>query len=143
MTTTKTMTFRRGRPLAAYRSGLEKSLAQQLKDYGISVAYESETIHYTQEKGYTPDFILPNGIIIESKGYFDPEDRRKHLEIQQQWPELDLRFIFSNPNNKIRKGSKTTYAMWCEKNGFKWAKQTIPKDWLLEGVNHAKGTAKD
>ena len=81
---------------------------------------------------YTPDFIFPNGIIIETKGRFVAADRRKHLEIQKQHPEKDIRFVFSNAKNKLNKGSKTTYAMWCEQKGFKWAEKSIPEEWIKE-----------
>jgi len=92
---------------------------------------------------YTPDFILDNGIVIESKGLFTSDDRKKHRLVQSQYPDLDLRFVFSNPNQKISKGSKTTYAMWCEKNGFKYAKSLIPKEWLSEPSNSANIKALD
>ena len=81
---------------------------------------------------YTPDFILSNGIIIEAKGLFEPDDRKKHLLIKAQYPHLDIRFIFSNPRNKLYKGSKTTYADWCVKYGFKYASKTIPLSWFKE-----------
>ena len=45
---------------------------------------------------YIPDFVLDNGIIIETKGLFTSEDRRKHIEVQKQHPELDIRFVFTN-----------------------------------------------
>jgi len=38
--------------------------------------------------------------------------------------------VFQKANNKIRKGSKTTYGKWADDNGFKWADNTIPKEWL-------------
>jgi hypothetical protein len=81
---------------------------------------------------YTPDFPLPNGIIIETKGRFLTADRQKHLLIKDQRPDLDIRFVFSNSRSKIGKKSKTTYAMWCEKNGFKYADKSIPTEWINE-----------
>ena len=65
-----------------YRSGLEDKIAQQLKKANISVEYETLSIKYTVPavlRTYTPDFFLPNGIVIESKGRFTAEDRKKHL----------------------------------------------------------------
>jgi len=118
-----------------YRSGLESKIADQLKGLGIDPQYETMKIAFTQpekKRKYTPDFILPNGIIIESKGRLMPEDRAKHCMIQEQHPELDIRFVFTNPNATISKTSKTTYAMWCEKNGFKYAKGLIPEAWINE-----------
>jgi len=115
-----------------YRSGLEDVISEDLKKRGVDFGYETVKIKWQliESKTYTPDFILPNGIIIESKGRFVPDDRKKHLKVREQNPELDIRFVFSNSRNKIRKGSKTTYAMWCEKNNFKYADKRIPDEWI-------------
>lgn len=118
-----------------YRSGLEDTLAEQLKNAGIKVDYESHKITYripAKDHVYTPDFILPNGIIIEGKGIFDVQDRQKHLYVKAQYPNLDIRFVFCTANQKIRKGSKTSYGDWCDKHGFKYASKFIPETWLKE-----------
>lgn len=115
-----------------YRSGLEDTISQDLKDRGVDFDYETLKIKWVlhKNKSYTPDFVLPNGVIIESKGRFVVDDRMKHLEIQKQHPELDIRFVFSNSRNKIRKGSKTTYGDWCDKHGFTYSDKRIPDEWL-------------
>jgi len=115
-----------------YRSGLEDVISKDLKKRGVDFGYETVKIKWQliESKTYTPDFILPNGIIIESKGRFVPDDRKKHLKVREQNPDLDIRFVFSNSRNKIRKGSKTTYAMWCEKNNFLYADKRIPDEWI-------------
>ena len=88
---------------------------------------------------YTPDFILPNGIIIEAKGVWTVEDRTKHLLVRAQHPHLDIRLVFMNAANKIRKGSDTTYAKWCDKKGIIYADKIIPKSWLSQKrMNHAQ-----
>jgi len=104
-----------------YRSGLEDKVAKQLELQGVKVEYETTKIKYVVPESlhtYTPDFVLPNGIIVETKGRFVVADRKKHLLVQQQYPDLDIRFVFSNSKTKISKGSKTSYADWCNKNGF-------------------------
>ena len=83
-------------------------------------------------KTYTPDFVLDNGIIIETKGRFISPDRAKHLAVRNQHPELDIRFVFTNSKSKLYKGSKTTYGMWCSKYDFKYADRYIPEAWLKE-----------
>ena len=115
-----------------YRSGLEREVAEYLKDKQSKVRYEVLKIEWEdlRYRTYTPDFILDNGIIIETKGIFDSEDRRKHLEVRKQHPELDIRFVFSNSKGKLYKGSKTTYGDWCEKNDFLYAHRLIPNEWL-------------
>jgi len=118
-----------------FRSGLEEVVAKQLSAGGVSFEYEEHTIRYTKPakpSRYTPDFILPNGIIIETKGRFVTSDRQKHLYIQEEHPSLDIRFVFSNSRTRINKRSKTTYAMWCEKHGFLYADCTIPQEWIDE-----------
>ena len=118
-----------------FRSGTELKIAQQLEINGVEVKYELYKIDYIKPESkhkYTPDFLLPNGIIIEVKGIFDVDDRKKHLLIQKQYPGLDIRFVFSNAKQKLRKNSKTTYAMWCQKHNFKYADKCIPDAWLKE-----------
>lgn len=117
-----------------YRSGLEKDIAAYLKDNQRQVRYEQLKIEWVdlRYRTYTPDFQLDNGIFIETKGIFDSDDRRKHVEIKKQHPNLDIRFVFSNAKAKLYKGSKTTYSEWCDKQGFKWAHRVIPQDWLTE-----------
>ena len=117
-----------------FRSGLEVRVANELKAQGVSFTYEEQKINYIKpqrESTYTPDFVIGT-LIIETKGRFMVADRQKHILIKNQHPELDIRFVFSNPKQKISKSSKTTYAMWCEKHGFLYAKESIPKQWLNE-----------
>lgn len=128
-------TIRKTSKRHAFRSGLEARIAGQLETSGIDYTFEEEKIRYIvpeRNATYTPDFVLPNGIIIEAKGRFVTKDRQKHLLIRDQFPDFDIRFVFSNSKNKIGKGSKTTYADWCEKKGFLFADETIPEEWLNE-----------
>ena len=118
-----------------HKSGLETKINEQLQSHGVDGEYEQHEVQYiipASNHTYKPDFKLPNGIYIESKGWFLSEYRKKHLLIKEQHPDFDLLFILHSPNGKIYKGSKTTYAQWCEKNGFKWATKEIPKEWLDE-----------
>ncbi len=113
-----------------YRSGFEAKVANQLKRLGCGFAYETLKIEYMKVATYKPDFILPNGVIIEAKGLWTVEDRKKHLLVREQHPDLDIRLVFQNANQKIRKGSKTTYGMWCDKKQLKWSNKVIPSSWL-------------
>ena len=128
------MTTKRRHSSRRYRSGLEKTTAAYLKENQSKVRYEVLKIEWEElnYRTYTPDFLLPNGILIETKGRFTAEDRKKHLEIAKQHPTLDIRFVFTNSRAKIRKGSKTTYAMWCDKHLFLYADKDVPQIWLDE-----------
>jgi hypothetical protein len=110
---------------------LEERVAKLLP----SVRYEEDKIEYTvpaSKHKYTTDFKLKDGVYIEVKGRLLPSERKKHLLLKEQHPEIEVRFFFDKSNNKIYKGSKKTYADWCEENGFKWtdSRRGIPKDWL-------------
>lgn len=112
------------------------------------MTFEAREILYTPPlklRKYTPDFILPNGIIVETKGRFTTEDRQKHKNIKQEHPDLDIRFIFgtattvrgkvvTRPGSKARlsKVSQTTYAAWCDQYGFQYADVIVPDEWINE-----------
>ncbi len=118
-----------------YRSGLEKKIGDQLKSAGMAFGFETLILPFVQpvaNRKYHPDFILDNGIIIETKGQFGSDDRKKMLLVKAQHPKLDIRFVFSCANSKIYKGSKTTHARWASKYGFPWANKKIPTAWLKE-----------
>ena len=95
-----------------YRSGLEEKVADLLSNLKVKFEYESTKVPYQLMCNYTPDFLLPNGIFLEVKGRLTTEDRRKMLAVKKSHPDLDIRFVFQAPFNKINKGSKTTYAKW-------------------------------
>lgn len=125
-----------------YHSGLEDAVGKQIESVTGTVAYETHQIEYevpARKAKYTPDFVLSNCIIVETKGVFDVDDRQKHLLIKEQLPHLDIRFVFTNPNAKLYKNSPTSYAAWCEKHGFQYAKKTIPQEWFLESAKETKG----
>ena len=115
-----------------YRSGLEEAIAHQIESANLPVIYEETTLDYiwpARPSKYTPDFQVGD-IHLEVKGLFDVQSRHKMLLVKQQHPDLDIRFVFSNANAPIYKGSPTTYAQWCEKHGFPWANRRIPDEWL-------------
>ena len=117
-----------------YRSGLEHKISMALDVIKYEYGYESIKIEWEDlaYRTYTPDFILNNGIIIETKGRFLTADRRKHLCIKKQHPKLDIRFVFTNSRSKLSKGAKSTYAEWCIRHGFRYYDRIIPEDWLKE-----------
>ena len=105
-----------------YRSGLELKVADQIKEAKYPVNYETETLQYVvpqKNSKYTPDFIFTkkNGktMYIETKGRWTSTDRQKMKNILASNPDIDLRIIFQNPNQKISKGSKTTYEAYALK----------------------------
>ena len=118
-----------------YRSGFEHKISEQLNSLEIDPQYEKTVVKYTvpaRESKYTVDFTLPNGILIETKGRWVAQDRKKHILVKQQHPELDIRIIFQSAKSRISKASSTTYADYCDKHGIKWAEKVVPTEWINE-----------
>ena len=105
-----------------------------MKEQRVKFKYEPFKIEWEDlaYRTYTPDFVLFNGVIIETKGQFTASDRRKHLAIKKQHPKLDIRFVFENSRRKLRKGAKSTYGEWCAKYGFRYYDRIVPEEWLKE-----------
>ena len=124
-----------------YRSGLEHKVSQYLDNLYMKYRYEDIKIEWEDlaYRTYTPDFVLSNNIIIETKGMFITADRRKHLFVKRQHPELDIRFVFENSKRKLRKGAKSTYGQWCAKYDFLYSDRVIPESWLKENKKRAVG----
>ena len=119
-----------------YHSMFEQGLARAMEEAGVEFEYERETLIYVQPaqtRKYTPDFFLPNGIIIEAKGKWTIQDRKKMVTVMEQNPNLDIRMLFQY-DNKLNKRAKERYSTWCEKRGIPYAIGTIPDDWLSDGA---------
>lgn len=124
------------------RSGLEGRIIDQATKAGYSVTYEGYQLKYAIPESnhtYTPDLVLPNGIIVEMKGLFEADDRKKMLLVKTQYSHLDIRMVFQNANTKIYKGSPTSYGDWCRKNGFPFASKLIPDEWFKEPPKSTQG----
>lgn len=105
--------------MAKYHSKFEKTVEKKV---GLD-KNDSFKLPYVTEHTYTPDFVdEETKTIIESKGYFDAKARSKMIAVKKQNPGWKIVLVFQNPNNKISKKSKTTYAEWAKKNGFDWKK---------------------
>ena len=120
-----------------YRSGSERRLATLLEAAKCLFQFEPYYIQYRveQTRKYLPDFVLPNGIILEVKGRFTAADRQKQLLVRKSNFFEDIRIVFDNPNNKLYKGAKSTYADWCSKHGiiFCSAKDhKVIRSWISE-----------
>ena len=117
-----------------YRSNFEAKFANDLKKKGLTFHYEKCRLAFVPKiRHYTPDFYIQEfDFFVETKGLFVARDRAKHLLIQEQYPELDIRFIFLRPMNRLDKRTNTTYSDWCDKHGFLYGKERIPKEWMMK-----------
>lgn len=111
---------------AIKRSKLEDQLTAVINDAGEDAdsMYEVAKAKYTtpaKDHTYLLDFLLPNGIALEAKGYLDSKETcDKYVYVRDQNPGMDLRFVFSEPNKLVGRSKVMTNAKWAEKNNFKW-----------------------
>lgn len=114
-----------------FRSKFESAVAEMLPK-GYEYEPKSRVLKYTVPEShhkYLPDFVKDD-IYIECKGIFDLASRKKMKLLREQYPDLRIIMVLQAPNNPIRKGSKTTYAKWCEQNNIEWCSLSNLKDTL-------------
>ena len=130
------------------RSKFEVRIAKELKDAGVKYEYESIQLEYEEPLRrnnakcgacgskdlrrigwYTPDFVLSNGIILETKGRFTAADRRKMLSVINDHPDERIVMLFMR-DNKIHKNSTTHYSDWCMEHDIEYAVGHPLKEWL-------------
>lgn len=131
-----------------FRSDFEWHVATDLYERKIDFSYETVELPVNQDvykgkcttcgsdrvysvRAYTPDFLLPNGILVETKGKFVPANRTKMLAVIKTNPDEDVRMLFMR-NNYLTKKKAGTYGDWCGRNGIKWAVGRVPEEWLNE-----------
>jgi hypothetical protein len=123
-----------------YKSGLEHTVAEQIKTAEYPLKYETETLNYIvpeRKAKYTPDFVFIKRtgelMFIETKGRWTSADRLKMKHVLVSNPGIDIRMVFQTPTQKISKGSQTTYEAYAAKLGIKHvAKKEIPAEWFAE-----------
>lgn len=118
------------------RSGLEEKVKKFLTKRKVKFRYEPFSLPYVIEADYTPDFVLTKkdgtDMIIETKGYFKPSDRRKLIAVKKANPDKDIRIIFQR-DNYLTKSKSGTYTSWAKRHGFQThVGDSIPPPWLKE-----------
>lgn len=119
-----------------FRSGYEERVYKDALTRKRKLDYEppDAIVHYVKparKARYIPDFRLPNGVLVETKGRLTPEDRAKMLNVKRDNPQADIRFLFQRASQRItRSKNSMTYGEWADKHGFRWsAGDSIPEEW--------------
>jgi hypothetical protein len=115
-----------------FRSKFEESIWDAAKRSRKTLTHEPHYVPYVIKGSYLPDFVLPNGVIVEAKGYLDAASCRKMKAVKASNPHLDIRFVFQNANGKRNKRAKLRNWEWAERHGFPWSEGTIPLSWWKE-----------
>lgn len=124
-----------------FKSKFEYEFANLLDKKGYKYEYEPDKLLWVPKpKTYCPDYKIwlseNKFYYIETKGNLRQDDRTKMKAIKEQYPDVDIRFVFACASNKINKRSKTTYADWADKHGYPWCECNfrnghieLPKEW--------------
>lgn len=143
---------RRKRAVPAYRSKFEERLGAELTRAGIQFQYEHRPFAISVPTGhkcqrceadvyrksrFTPDFFIGqpkldgyDGWIIEAKGKFTANDRKRLLALVGTYG-MHYKFgILFMRDNKLSKSSNTRYSDWCKQHGIEYAVGTFKKEWL-------------
>lgn len=130
-----------------HRSGFEAAIRKDLDARDIAYEYEAKSFglhvpspnHYcehctsgkiSRRVRYTPDFLFPNGVVVEAKGKFTARDRKIALAMTQQFAGWPYRMMFQR-DNKLSPKSSTRYSDWCRSYGIVYTIGTVvPRGWL-------------
>jgi hypothetical protein len=115
-----------------FRSEFEHHLYCAARKSRKKLEFEPYYIPYIIKGSYKPDFVLPNGIIVEAKGRLDAASCRKMKAVKASNPNLDIRFVFQNASKPLNKRSKLKHWQWAEKYHFPWVEGGIPLEWWKE-----------
>ena len=118
-----------------FRSDLELHIYNRARKSRKKIEFEPFYIPYVIKGNYLPDFVLPNGIIVEAKGRLDAGTCKKMRCVKASNPHLDIRFVFQDANKKLNKRSKMKHWQWAERYGFPWSEGIIPLSWWREKSN--------
>ena len=112
---------------------------KHLRDMGLDAEYETESLPYTVEHSYTPDFpIAGTNKFIEYKGNgraFDNAVRQKMIAVKNQYPQYEFLIVFHTDGKigpKRKNGTFLKQSDWATKNGFRFCigRHNIPKEWF-------------
>ena len=115
--------------MAGPRNPFERRVEAEFQRLKAGAKYESLRIPYSIHAEYTPDWVLPNGNIIEGKGFLDKDSKRKMVAVKKCNPDLKIFFVFYDAHKKIS-GTKQTHADWAIKNGFGWSHELPLEEWI-------------
>jgi len=123
-----------------YRSWFEVDIAIDALERGLKFDYEKEHIIWIEPekvRKYNPDYFFyrkdKSLLIVEAKGRWTADDRKKICYVTEQNPDLDLRMLFERDNTLSKSPRSKKYTEWCAMKGIKCAVgRSIPQEWMDE-----------
>lgn len=95
------------------RSSWEANISRIFQKLGVPYEYEREAFSF-DDFIYVPDFFLPNNIIVEVKGFWDNNSRRKVVTLKKNRPEYTILPIDSDMYESLRLKYSSQISQWEE-----------------------------
>jgi len=86
-----------------FRSTWEANYARYLNHMDIKWKYESITYNLSENKTYTPDFILDDGTIVEVKGWLTKQGKEKLDSFRKEYPDAKIVVVDRKAYNELKK----------------------------------------
>lgn len=99
----------------------------------INCSFLKYKLHYLTDNGikvYSPHFKFDNDIYVDVIVKTTLEEMGKYLRIREQFPLMDIRFVFQDSKIKFNKNEKMSYGNWCVTNGFIYHSGFVPDSWI-------------
>lgn len=96
-----------------FRSSWEANVARILNKLNVPYEYERES-YQIGEDFYLPDFFLTNNIILEVKGFWDSESRKKIAGLQKEHPEFKILPVDSDMYESLKNKFANNVSNWEE-----------------------------
>jgi hypothetical protein len=127
-------------PPNPYRSWFEVDIALDALEMEYVFGYELQHIIWKEPeklRKYKPDYWFQKKdgslLVVEAKGRWTAQDRKKICYVTEQHPNLDLRMLFERDNTLSKSPNSKHYTEWCDKKGIRYAVgRKIPEEWLNE-----------
>lgn len=109
-----------------FRSSWEANIARILNYKGISWEYEKKMFTMEDNTMYLPDFFLEDDIILEVKGYWDADSRKKVTTFQKENPNIRLMILDADMYFTLGHIFKQFIPEWENEEAWKSYSETIP-----------------
>lgn len=106
------------------RSSWEANVFRVLKFKQIPFEYERELYSFS-DFAYLPDFFLPENVIIEVKGFWDSESRKKIFSLQKEHPEFKILPVDRDMYESLQNRFSPVIPNWEEFRAYGHEKETV------------------
>jgi hypothetical protein len=118
------------------RSSWEANVGRTLDYLGVIWGYEREFFELSNDLTYLPDFFIGSNTILEVKGFWDADSRKKVSTFQKEYPEWKLLILDADMYFTLRRKYKDIVPNWEDDGEKSVISEIIP----IVGMRHCAST---